>query len=394
MGGSGTMTGGKGGGTSGTGTGGTTAGTSGGGGTAGSAPPAGMCATADVKEGMCKANANGIFAIKTVLDVWWQDEKNNGTPIVDPARGPLTIYLMGDLQDVCPDGSGGVGIMKACGSELPPFTSDVTCDAYQLLFPDEMWDKPTMPKFMTGGSTSGFNPGDILTLAKATGLVGVKLSADNAAWPSSTETGTFACGGTDKGEMCFPDADGDGQPGVTVKLKTSGQYKASGCGLGGSNPFTYRGSPTSLDVGAAGGTGAGIRAAEVHIGLRTILGGAGAIGDDCKSGVGDAQAESIESRAVSCKVDPASVEDPTGRPADNDCTAPEAQFVDDNVPHYIVLQKGEKPPADGLNFALAHQGDMLDQTPSAGPRASIVRLGDTGGTFTCVDVRAAAFPMP
>jgi hypothetical protein len=382
--------------TSGSGGGGGTGATSGSGGTGG--VPAMSCTGAGpAKTGACRKTAEGIYAIKTLLDVWWQDEKNQGTPIVDPGRAPMTIYLMGDLQNVCDDGSGGTGVMKACGSELPPFTSDVACDAFQLQFPDEMWDKPTMPTFNTGGSTTGFEPGSVLTLAKAIGLVGIFLDKPDGTWPMSTQTGSFACkdamGAAKMGMDCFPDQDGDGQPGVTVKLKTGSVFKPNGCG-GGNAAFTYRGSPTSVDVAAAGGTGAGVRAVEVHIGLRTVLGGSGAIAADCMSGVGDAVAEKIESRAFSCKVDPMSVPSGDTSHMNNDCSAAEATFVDDNVPNYHILQKGDKPPASGLNYPLAHTGDMLDQTPSVGPRASMVRLGDRGAKFTCVDVRAAMYPKP
>ena len=312
---------------------------------------------------------------------------------MDPARDTITIYLMGEIKDVCDDGK-GKGIMRACGSQLPPFTSDVTCDAYQLEFADAIWDKPDMPTFETVGSTSGFDPGAILSIAQVAGLVGIKLNA-GAAFPTSTETGTFACEGA-MGLGCFPDQDGDGFPGVTVSLKTGSEYKPSGCGLGGANAYTYRGSPTSLDVGAAGGTGSGVRAAQVHVGLSTMLGGAGTIAADCASGKGDAMApeDAIKSRVASCKVDPASLPSGDTAHANNDCDSTEAQFVDDNVPNYHVLQKDEMPPAGSmLNWPLSKAGsELMPATASKGPLSAVVRLGDLGGTFTCADVRAAAFP--
>src|SRR5687768_17006074 len=109
------------------GTGGT--GGVGGGGTGGMNPQGGdggggtggpiMCETPDdIRSGqMCEDAAEGVFAIKTVIDVWWQDDAV--PPLVDPGRGTITIYLKGELSDVCADGSNGQGVIKGCGTELP-----------------------------------------------------------------------------------------------------------------------------------------------------------------------------------------------------------------------------------------------------------------------------------
>jgi hypothetical protein len=63
--------------------------------------------------------------------------------------------------------------MHACGAVLPPFVNDTLCEAYQLNFPDALWDSPKMPTFMTTGTTDGFTPGSTLSIAEAIGLVGV-----------------------------------------------------------------------------------------------------------------------------------------------------------------------------------------------------------------------------
>jgi hypothetical protein len=358
----------------------------------GGAPPNTDCSMAGpaLPDGECRDKAEGIYALKTVLDVWWHDEKNAASPIVNPGRGTITIYLMGDLGNVCDDGR-GVGDMRACGAELPAFAADITCDAYQLEFDDATWDQPDMPHFTTTGSTDGFGVGDVLSIAQVAGLVGIKV---DGTFPTSADTGTFACeGGMHTGIDCFPDSDGDQHPGITVHLKTGGQFMPSGCG-GGSTPYTYRGSPTSLNPLAAGGSGAGVRALEVHVGLSTTLGGSGTIAAGCESGAGSADApeDAIKSRVASCKIDPASLGALDPAHPDNACTAAEAQFVDDNVPVYHVLQVGEMPPADGLHWPAGLAGQTLPADASVGPLSSVVRLGDRGMNFTCADVRAAQFP--
>jgi hypothetical protein len=375
----------------GSGAGGSNGGTGGMEGGGGDGPKADCSAAGAAKEGTCKTSAKGVYALKTTLDAYWYDEQNPDAPIVDPGRGPIVIYLMGRIEDICEDGSNGVGVMKACGSELPAFSSAVTCDAYQLQFDPALWDKPTMPTFVTTGSTSGFNAGDTLSLAKAIGLVGVNLTTDDAAWPTAAETGTFACKdamGMDKtGVDCFPDQDGDGKPGISVALKVGGTYMPPGCSGNGckcndlGTDYSYRGSPTSLDLFAGGGSGGGIRAVEVHIGLRTTLGGSGMIDQDCMGGNGPAEApmDAIQSRAVSCKVDPASLPNGDTSHPDNSCTTEEAIFVDENVPNYHILQKDEKPG----------NAMVKDQTASVGPQAEMVRLGDLNATFDCAAVRGA-----
>jgi hypothetical protein len=340
------------------------------------------CDTTEVLEGSCKDTAEGIYGIKTEVDVWWQDDAV--PPIVDPGRGTITVYLLAELSEVCPDGTGGKGVIKGCGTVLPPFVSYAACDAFQIEFPDELWDKPTMPTFTTTGRTSGFNPGDTLTLDEASGLVGIDLMDPGATWPTPTQTATLACpGGT--GAACFPDDDGDGKPGITVRMGKIGMtYRANGCGLGGTLPVIYRGAPFDAINGVMDDS---VRAETLYIGVRTRLGGAGAIGADCMSGVGDSTARSLDSRVFDCITT-----------TDVACMPAQAQFIDESAPNYNILAKGAAPPTNVMKSSCECTGGCggaqcpLDQTASKGPRSALVRLGDLGGTFTCANVRAATYP--
>jgi len=407
------------GGTGGTGAIGGTGGISGtGGGGTGGAP---MCGSGDIRTGMeCSDKAEGWFAIKTVLDVWWQ-----GVPTRDPGRGPIEIFLLGKLENVCSDGTGGQGTIKACGTKLPPFTSDVACDAFQIEFPDEMWESPTMPRFFTTGHTSGFTVGSTLTIDPAVGLVGINLlrGMETGAFPTAMQTGTFGCtnamGQMVSGEGCFPDHDNDGQPGVTIRLKQGGVHTA-GQGLAPNpmdtrfgkcstnTPYQYRGAPTAADIGAGGGEGGGIRAIRVRIGLRTRLGGEGLIAEcNTGSGVGASSADFLDSRAWSCSVDPTTLPpggglfpaDPRVASMNYECTDAEAQFVDDNVPIYRILGPGDRP-GDSMrpggwnaNPILGTFDREIDKTPSEGGKSSLIRLGSLQDAEpTCAAVRNAAYP--
>jgi hypothetical protein len=364
------------------------------GGTGGSTAPVPVdCTTAGaaLPDGECKEKAEGIYAVRTTLDVWWHDERNAAAPIADPGRDKIVIYMMADLKDVCGDGH-GTGVIRACGSELPAFTSDIACDAYQLEFDDAIWDHPYMPTFTTGRSSDGFDVGSTLNVAQVVALIGIRI--DGETFPTSADTGSFACdNGMHMGLDCFPDQDGDTELGISVKLKRGGVLKM-GCGGDANTPYTYRGAPTTLDPLVAGGSGSGIRAVEAHIGLSTTLGGSATIAEGCESGAGVATAPeiAIKSRVATCKVDPASLPAGDTMHANNACTGMEATFLDVNVPSYHVLQANETPPASGLHWPLGLAGQTLDPTPSPGPLNSMVRLGDRGMPFTCADVRAAQFP--
>lgn len=370
--GTGSATAGTGGGTSGTGA--TAAGTSGG--TAGTGTPSATagfvsCGGA-AKTGDCKAMAPGIYAMKTEIDVWYMDEIN-AQPIFDPGRSKITIFLKGTMQDICEDGSMAKGIMRSCGTRLPPLYADVNGGVIQIEFPDALWDQPGVPNFESKVSTTGFSLMDTLTISKTVSLIGVDLMTPDAPWPKYTETTTFACkGGT--GMACFPDMDGDKNPGITVSIKTDGTPPAA--------PYTnplgawhYIPAPTDLGAGLLGDG-----ATKVYIGLRTKLGGSSKPSTMCTQGVGAAEAEDFESRTVDCVMKDGSKCSPAG-----------AEFVDQNVPLFHVLKTGDMPPAK-WKHARAEADSTLNRMPSKGPQSSVIRLGDLGANVTCDMVRNAAFP--
>jgi hypothetical protein len=235
-----------------------------------------------------------------------------------------------------------------------------------------------VPTYTTKGGTSGFNPGDILTVDPTPGLLGLELSDLNAAFPTFMDTTKFACA-SGKGDKCFPDHDMDGKPGITVEIQQSGTppkevYPCAGAAILG-HPWQYIAAPYSVEAGL---TGEGAKT--VYIGLRTRLGGSGMIGADCKSGTGSATAMGFESRTLDCITASGAA-----------CTPAQSEFVDKNNPNYNVLQVGQMPPADWKHPTAA--ADMaLDRSPSKGPLSSVVRLGDLGQQFSCEQVRGAAYP--
>jgi len=345
-----------------------TAGTTGaaGGAAGGGAPASGAGFKAcgkPAKEGMCKATAPGVYAMKVDVDVWYMDEVTGA--LFDPGRGKISIYFRNTLTDVCEDGTGGTALAHPCGSRIPGLYSSAAGNkVFQIVFPDDLWDKMGVPDYKTGGGTSSFDPGGILTIEKTVGLLGLELTAPDATWPTFEQTPTFSCGNGKTGSACFVDVDGDGRPGFAVSIQTTGTPADPGYGTG----WAFAPAPTDPFAALSG-----MGTTKVDIGLRTRVGGSGAIGADCKSGTGDADADDFESRVNDCtKLD------------GSKCSAMEVSFVDQNTPAFHVLKAGQTPPAMWMN---AYQGK--NKEASTGPKATVVRLGDVGQTFTCEQVRAA-----
>lgn len=405
------------GGMNGTGTGGADTGTGGGGaGNTGTGSTGGTGGTVDIgticenagpaKDGMCKEKAEGVYALKVNIDVYW----DRGA-VVDAGRGDIEMTLIGEISDICQDGSGGLGLIRACGAKLPTFLSDVTCDAYETTFPDDVWatekwnsktaDGSGMPSFTTTGKTTGFDPGSILTLNAATGLLGVALTDENGAWPATTYTplffeSNFMCPDFDgtNAATCFPDHDKDGQPGVTVTINDSGDlYNAAYPCTGGDMTFHLRGSPVNLLDGTVGGggSGAGARATRLAIGTRVNVGGSGEISSDCNSGTGVGESAFVDSRAIGCFK---RADQMPGTAASTACDITEVDFVDTSLPVFIPLDPGAKPPA---SITYPNMLSLGDGPASPGARSSVVRLGDLTtagefGGFDCAAARGAAFP--
>jgi hypothetical protein len=315
--------------------------------------------------GLCKATANGVYAMKVDVDVWYMDEINN-TPLFDPGRGKLTIYSKNTLSKFCDDGSEGTAIAHPCGTLLPGLYASTISGVIQIVFPEaKAWD--AFPDYKTTGRTTGFDPGATLTIDKTTVLLGIDLATIDQTWPTYMETPSFKCSNGMMGDACFSDVDMDKHPGLTVSIMGSAVAPSPGYGSG----WKYVPAPTSLTAALSG-----LGATKAYIGLRTKVGGSGAIGADCKSGAGRADADDFQWRVQGCV-----------RSDRTDCNSMDATFVDQNMPVFHALKLGATPPANWMTGADA----SISKAASIGPQSNVVRLGDVGQTFSCADVQAA-FP--
>ena len=329
----------------------------------------------------CRPKAEGVYAMKVELDVYWRDTVNTvmgGAPLADPGRGKLTVYFRGVLTDIDDTTKVGMGKMHPCGTELPPIVASANCTAIEIKFPDTVWDLPMVPTYDAVGRTTGFGVGDILTVEKTAGLLGLSLS-DPTTFPTWEQTGSVACAeGT--GDACFLDQDEDGHPGITVDITADKSTIVGPYACNGLTPmWTKWGAPLSL-LGGALPTDT-TYAKQAYIGLSTELGGSGKIAAGCESGTGvAATGMGLPSRVAHCVLKSGAK-----------CTVADEQFLDKNTPNYVILQKDEVPPPE-FKHSEAAKDMKLDRSPSVGPRSSVIRLGDVGSTHMCADIRGAAFP--
>lgn len=366
------------------GVGGAGGGVGGVGGVVGTGGAVGMACAVD---GMCANALPGVYAVRLDVDAYWRH-----TDMVDGGRGSISQYYLLELAAMCPYDSDSSGTLHSCGLQLPVVVSDLTCDAHALTFPDSLWRSAGLPRVATTASFTGANPGDLLQVEGATGLLGISLTASEGSWPTSRAETVCSAG---SGVACFPDVDGDGIPGITATIADDGTtYDPGYACAGGDGSFRRRGMvPSLLDSAVAvGGTGSGARVTRMHVGLRTHVGAGGMLDGACASGSGTAgNSRYLNSRTWDCAVRPDMM---PGSAASTACTDAEADFIDLNQVQFVPLPAGAAPPAlqRAGGTALA-----VDTSPSAGPRSAFVRLGAVTtpgefGGFSCDSARGVPLP--
>jgi hypothetical protein len=313
------------------------------------------------------------------VDMAWGGRSGGLVGLTDDGRGELVVQMLVAIDKVDDATMDMSGTMHVCGVNLPTFYSTTLCEAYQPIFPPEMFSSKAMPSFTIGGHMQCLAPGCIASIDAQTYLLGIDLNNPEAPWPTADQTQALTCK-AGKGMQCFPDHDGDMRPGLTVGVSTSG---TSTDGTGCNSKYANKGAPLSASIGAIFD---GVRRTNrVTLGVRMKIGASMKFGDDCVTGNGAGIAEFVNSRAWGCLAQPGTYNFPWGARAgaNEACTQDEASFMDANLPIYDVLNVGETP-ATNLN--------LKDKTASLGPQVSLVRLGDADTDVTCEQVRSALTP--
>ena len=324
-------------------------------------------------------DAVGTYGVRFVVDAAWGGRSGGLVGLTDAGRGNIEVFIALSIGEADPTTHAVKATGQVCGVVLPPFYSTTLCEAYLPQFPNAIWESDAVPSLELSGRFECSGAGCVIALEPLTYLLGFEMENPEAPWPSSSETPNLKCPSGEKAQ-CFPDHDSDGQPGVRVRLATSGMAPATSnaCRTG----YEYRGAPVSASVAAIFD---GVRRADrLQLGARMKLAGSFRLADDCSAAEGSAIAEFVNSRAYGCSIQPGTYNFPLGaRAGDNDaCNSDEAAFMDANLPVYKLLTAGATPDRNL---------DLSDRSESRGPVVKLLRLGAAGAAVSCDAVRGAMY---
>lgn len=272
-----------------------------------------------------------VYAVKTVIDVWWQDDVN--PPMIDSGRGLITLFHKVNLAQACDDGEIRQVELEPCGIELPPLVSWVGCLAHQLAVPASFW---------SSSATRAWSPAGVL--------------------------------------------EHDGDASVPIELgKLGTTHRATGCGIG-TSPVLFQGFPPFSTATAICDFTAGCPVA-VELVARTQV-SLGSWLDGCSTDEASGMAE-LAASSVGLSIEACVLSDGTA------CSAEEREYVDAQMPAYRILDQGSAPPLDALASPCDCPGGcggdacLLDQTSSLGTRSAIVWLEDESADLDCEAIRSA-----
>lgn len=304
----------------------------------------------------------GSYALQVELDVYTQEDQSAVTAQYDPTRDRATLLLRADL-----DGSDQASL-RLCGLELPTRYAYATSTATQLRVPEEVWDRDSMPIWRSSVHASKKQ----LQLDAFPLLLGVALSEPGVKWPSYEETPTLECGAGRSGVTCFPDHDGDGQPGLTFAAHSGGEV--SDAPYPACHAWSYAPPSTQPEPWLSDDPSQSAGAARAFVGLRTALQLLFDFDEDCSEATGSVVAEDVVTRTFDCELK-----------SGLRCTPYQATALDARAPTYHVLAKRETPPPsfhDSRNFI----DEALDRASSDGGKVAARRLA---ASTSCTAVRAA-----
>ena len=290
----------------------------------------------------CESQLSGWYGLAYDLDVLFRDGTDDAQPAYQPGRGRLRLLFKAHVQGACPDAEVATSsTLEPCAVTLPELTT-----GRQQLQAQARWDDLAAPAL-----TTQFRASDLAGQPKLQhDLLQLSLGITPPlaeGWPAYTDTPRFDCGAQRQGSACFPDADGDGQPGISLQLSAAGAGRGCAAGLASSaEPWAD-----------------GPRVKTLYLGLHTALQASFAFDPSCETGVGVVSAREVALRVLDCQLDSGAA-----------CNALQATFADRHAPLFHVLQAGEVPTTGG---------------PSAGGRVHARRLAPAQGELSCRDVQNA-----
>lgn len=225
----------------------------------------------------CPSLAAAVHGVHLIMKVTWP-----GSIGTNPGSGTVNVWSRAKLTFA--EGGAISSVSTPCGTVLPDvITTPIAGGAkVQPEFLPSVWESTSMPPFTGTGAQSSFDVNSKLHLQTSPALVGLTMADPMGAWPAANTIQAH-------------DSDNDGHPGITATPRETAGY-----GL----------PPTSILQLS--------HADQLYIASRTTstLGG---IRNTCETQTGNAKIHSFDSHVIGCHIK-----------GGGDCSAAEAQFVDDN----------------------------------------------------------------
>jgi hypothetical protein len=167
----------------------------------------------------CPEIPSFTLSVHVVLDVTWAGDPSGFT--TTPGSGKVHIW---NRTKLTANGTKVAGDeTMACGSVIPEFglapaaAALVGGNKILIEIPNEVWDKPAMPKFHSEGTLAAWAIGGKVDFMNTIGLVGINLgNMPLGPWPASYKALVDA--------MQVVDHDGDMKPGITAVPRSGGGY--------------------------------------------------------------------------------------------------------------------------------------------------------------------------
>jgi hypothetical protein len=297
----------------------------------------------------CEAHADGYYAIRSVLDVWWSGSAGQ----IDPGRGSVTVHALARRIAPSEEGELGTTRLKLCGVALPTFTMDATCRALQLDIAADTWEGDSS-SWSEVESEAPIHEGDTLRWSELVSHVEsvAEVRADAA-------------------EYIVP-------------------FDSEHCSNG--MPYGFGRWP----VTAGRGMSSPRSAARLELSLTVRASGDAVLANDCKCSASQLEDPLIELSVGSCESALAVTASQHEQNAHERCSPAELSQLEATLPELHALEVGEMPGAIDAPRAWTQQREPdrdIDRRISQGPRTHLVHLGDDRQNEpSCDDVRGVAFP--
>lgn len=255
-------------------------------------------ATTDAGAGGC--NLEGTFALRTEVSIAWPGWEIVGIPILSAGEGAFTMDAISIVRE-----SDKQVEVRPCAVTIPDFQTERSSnieELYGAYVPDEVWERPSIPRWRASWSASCNQPGCTMFTGVLSAVIGANVDDDSFHWPMP--------GGSLEG-FKVADHDGDGKPGLTFVARGPMEMNAEG------RAYAYPPLAPSLFARA--------RFIQMAVGMRTQIEGKL---ETCDKTSGALSLMALRSRALGC----------SGRRGEEDvvCSPEQVRFLDQNMPAWSV----------------------------------------------------------